>query len=387
MGFSISKAQIRRVTESLDTYLKNKLKFDVSKRLLSYTCSNKIKFLGFDIQRTPSGGLKCFKNKKLETYKRYQKKNVRKKAQNCIPLLKAAEWMGREAIVGAVIKKIAFHRYTLSEKELKEKITKLVPQEHWFYYRRKSNKKMELALKMRYDEQFFKLAKWIHAEQNVLNLRNRIKLTKVLDTNFEDKRMHEHNNVTKLKYEKVYLSKLQWLEKNSMGITSDLELASMLKILSYKKQILKEFRRKGVLNPRGVPDFVIWKTILSDVAIVRWYSIIGRRLLSYYGCLNSFNDINYQVNRILRYSLFETIGVKYNKSVQWIIFHFGYDPKIRWKNQFVINFPSLKWINSRWKKYRIQALGWQSLGLMSNSNLLCLSQTGIVLNSCRRNSV
>lgn len=91
-----------------------------------------------------------------------------------------------------------------------------------------------------------------------------------------------------------------------------------------------------------MPGVIKSKIILSDCEIINWYAVVGKRLLSYYSCADSFYVIKRCTHGILRYSLFATIGAKYKKSIRWIMYHFGFYPKVICKNRVIINFPSLK---------------------------------------------
>jgi hypothetical protein len=117
---------------------------------------------------------------------------------------------------------------------------------------------------------------------------------------------------------------------------------SIIGVFSPNKQVKTEFKRKGILNSKGMPSVVKSKIALSDSDIIYWYSVVGKRLLSYYGCTDNFNYLKQQVNWTLRYSLFATIGIKYKKSIHWAIYNFGLYPKVICKNKIIINFPSLE---------------------------------------------
>jgi Type II intron maturase len=173
-----------------------------------------------------------------------------------------------------------------------------------------------------------------------LNFNKSIELPKVIKKNQVGKLTHVNTKVTELKHEKVYSLKLQLIKRNLIDIKCKTALVPPLGIFPCRKQVIAEFKCKSVLNYRGKPCSVRLKTILSDIAIIRWYSLIGKKLLSYYGCTDSFNDLKQQVNGTLRCSLFGTIGVKYQKSISWVIDHFGFNPKVTCKNQVIINFPS-----------------------------------------------
>jgi Type II intron maturase len=379
MGFFMNKAQSRWIMENLFKYIKEKLNFDVSKKLLRHISSDKINFLGFEIHWIPVCTSKQFTNKKLEVYKRHQNKNFREGVRDYMQFLKAVEWMSRETIMGVVVNKILSQTHIIAEKELKKRIAGLVPQEYWFYYGSKSDQKMELALKIRYEDQYFKLHKWINAKKGLLNSRKPIRLIRVKGENW----LNGNQKLMELKHERFYSLKLHCVTTN----VAKMESISALKILFPKPQVIAEFKRKNVLNSQGAPGVMALKTILSDIAIICWYSRISKRLLSYYGCITSFNDLRHLVNSILRYSLLGTIRVKYSKSMSWVTSHFGFDPKVKSKNKWSIHFPSLVWINSRRKKYATQAWGRQNLDFMRNTNLLYLNQMGIMLDSFKCKSL
>lgn len=374
MGFFMNKVQSRQILEDLFKFIKKKLNFDVPKNLLSHISNEKIKFLGFEIRRIPVSTLKQFANKKLEAYKRHQNKNYREGVRDYMQFLKAVEWMRREVAVSVVVQKRIPPNYIIAEKKLKKKIVGLVPQEYWFYNGSKMNLKMKLASKIRYEDQYFRLHRWINTKKSFIHSHKTIRLIRF-------KRKNPCNSIKKaigLKYERFYPLKLQC-------VTTDIAKTNLifeLKILFPKKKVTAEFKRKNVLSSIGASGI-----FLSDIAIICWYSRTCRKLLSYYGCIADFSGLKHQVNSILRYSLFEIIRVKYNKSIGWVISHFGFDPRVKSSNKLSINFPSIEWINSRKKKYVTQAWGMQNLDLIRNNNLLYLDQIGIMLDSFKFKSL
>lgn len=379
MGFFMNKAQSRWVMEDLSKYIKKKLNLDVSKNLLRHISSDKIKFLGFDIRRISVGTLKQFTDKKLEVYKRHQNKSYREGVRDYMQFLKAVEWVSRETVMSVAVNKIAPQKHIIIKKELKENFAGSVPQEYWFYDGSKLDQKMELALKVRYEDQYFQLHRWINTKQSFLNSLNTIRLTRVMEQN----RSNGYKKALKSKYERFYPLKLQCVTADAAKIESIFEL----KILFPKEKVTAEFRRKNVLNFQGASGIVALRIFLSDIAIICWYSRICKRLLSYYGCIACFSGLRHQVNSILRYSLFGTIRVKYNKSMSWVISHFGFDPKVKSNNKLSISFPSIEWLNSRKKKYVTQAWGRQNLDFMRNSNILYLNKRGTLLDSFKSKSL
>ena len=166
--------------------------------------------------------------------------------------------------MGVVVNKIISQKHIFAEKKLKKKIAELALQESWLYYRPKPQKKIELALKIRYEDQYFRLHKWIDTKKGFLNLSKTIRFIRVMEKNRSD----GNKKVTELKCKRFYTLKLQCVTTNSARINFGVESILALKILSSKEQVISEFKRKSVLNSQGAPGIVRLKTILSDTAIL-----------------------------------------------------------------------------------------------------------------------
>lgn len=206
--------------------------------------------------------------------------------------------MGREAIIGTVMNSTLFQKNIFADKRLQKRVVLLAPQEYWFYYKYKLNKKIDLAFKTRYKDSYLRLNRWVNAKRSLLNLSKNAEFVKVLNKNHEDRFDRIKQKLIKLKYEGVYplRLKLKLIKKNLIKFNCSNEFVSTLQIFFPKKRVVAEFKRKSVLNSRGMPCFSRLKAMLSDIAIIRWYSKIGRRLLSYYGCIYTPNDFKYQVS-------------------------------------------------------------------------------------------
>jgi hypothetical protein len=91
MGFLMNKARSRQIVQNVYRYIKDKLKFDITQKLLKCAFSDKIKFLGFEIQQISVETSKYCRNKKLEVYKRHQNTKFRKGVQDYAQFLKTVE--------------------------------------------------------------------------------------------------------------------------------------------------------------------------------------------------------------------------------------------------------------------------------------------------------
>ena len=123
---------------------------------------------------------------------------------------------------------------------------------------------MELALKIRYENQYFRLHKWINTKKGYLNSRKTIRFIRVIEKNQSD----GNKKVTELKSKRLYPLKLQCITTNPAKISFGIESTLALKISFSKEQVIAEFKRKSVLNSQGAPGIVGLKTILSDIAII-----------------------------------------------------------------------------------------------------------------------
>lgn len=168
--------------------------------------------------------------------------------------------MSREAVMSEVVKKITAQKYFIAKKELKKKIAGLVPEEYWFYDRSKSDKKMALAFKTRYEDQYCHLHRWIKMKRNFFNARKIIKLIRVKERNL----LNGYKKATALKYERFYPLKFSCVTTK----VAKMDSIFGLEILFPREEITAEFKRKNVLNSQSALEIVALRIILSDIAII-----------------------------------------------------------------------------------------------------------------------
>lgn len=381
MGFFSTKTQSKLVLESTHGFIKNSLKLDLSAKLLVHMSSDSIQFLGFAIQRTSMNTLKYSANKKAETFKRCQNRILGESVQEYRKFLKIMEWLGRKAVAAMICEKPVLWRHVL-KKKLKETVISRVPRKNWFYYGHRLNIKMNSVFRFCYENKERKLKKLANAPRNLLFSRESLEWRKVLGKN-QINRLYNSNKKIKqfltkslgLECDKTFFFKLQ-LKNKSFTHT---QLAQVLHIFPFKKQIIVEFKRKKIINLKEMPGILKSKMILSDCEIMYWYSVIGKRLFSYYSYVDSFHDIKRCINWNLKYSLFATIGAKYKKSMSWTAHHFGFYPKVICTNKVVIHFPSLKWVDLGRKKVVIQVWSHSNLNSIFKRHLFLLNRVGVLL--------
>jgi retron-type reverse transcriptase len=389
LGFFMPKIQTKLIMEDITKFITDDLKLEVTGKHLRHTISDKTSFLGFEIRRISPEKFKYSRSKKLEAYKRHKNRVLRRGAQEYEGFLKMTEWLGRRAIASTVNEKIAPKKHIVKEKELREIVPVAVQQEDWFYNKHKHNKKMELALKNRYENQQYRFKRWIKAKQDLMNSREIIELAKMIGKGQTDRLNTIREDTMKLlkelvgsESEKAYILKLQSIKKDPTRVTRATRLISKLEILFPKKQIIEELKSKGIMNSKGMPSAAMQKTTLPDYEIIDWYTTVARGLLSYYGCTANLNDLRRLVNWTLRYSLFATIGSKHKKSTKWTIDNFGFDPKVIYEDKVIASFPAVGWVNSCRKEYPSQAWDNNNLRSIINSERIRLNQRVTLFDKC-----
>lgn len=393
LGFFMSKTQIKVIMEDISMFIANNLKLKITQTVLKPVICDKISFLGFDIRMRLVRNSKRSKAKKLEAYKRHKSMVIRRGTQEHEKFLKMVEWLGRKAIANLVNENSAPEKPIEKRIKLEKKFPLLIQQENWFYNKHKFNKKIELALKNRSDNQQYRFKRWIKANQDLINSIEIMELAKIMGKEHTDRLNSIRKDTSKLieemigaKAEKAYVLELRSLKQNLIKIGDDRKLVSKFEILFPKKKILEELKKKYIINSKGMPSAVMSKTILLDFEIINWYTIVAEGLLLYYGCTNNLIELKRFVNWALRYSLFSTLGAKHKKSTKWVIENFGFDPKVILKDKVIARFPSAGWINSRKKKYMDQTFNNKDLWSIINSKYIKLNQRVVMQNKCGLNA-
>lgn len=389
LGFFMSKINMKIIIKNIITFIINDLKLEVIKTTLKCSTSNKVPFLGFEIRAVLPEKFNYYRKKEFEAYRRHKNNVLRKGVQEYEKFLKMVEWLGRRAIANAVNKKIVQKKNLVKKKELKKMIPEITRQKNWFYKKHKHNKKVELAYKNRYDKQQHIFGRWIKASQRFINSEEISELAKMIGKNKTNKLLVIRKNMLSLskeligtKIKKVYLLKQQLVKKDLIKIIRVTKLIPKLEIFFPKKQIIQKFITKGILNSKGMPKAVMQKTTLPDYKIIDWYTTVAEGLLSYYGCANNLNDLRRLVSWSLRYSLFATIGAKHKKSIRWAIDNFGFDPKVKYKNEIIASFPAAGSINSCKKKYPTQIWNNKNLYSIINNEHIRLNLKITLFNIC-----
>jgi hypothetical protein len=162
---------------------------------------------------------------------------------------------------------------------------------------------MELALNNRYHNQQHALKRWLKANQDLINSREILELSKIIGKNGTSKIIKIRESTTKLieellepTIEKFSIEKPLIIKKNLIENNYFINLISKFEVLFPKKHILEKLKMKGIINSKGMPSAAGKKTRLFDFEIIDWYASVASGMLLYYGCVNNLNDLKRFVN-------------------------------------------------------------------------------------------
>eukprot|EP01018_Ginkgo_biloba_P007381 Gb_12210 [translate_table: standard] len=101
-----------------------------------------------------------------------------------------------------------------------------------------------------------------------------------------------------------------------------------IKIDAPMELVKKALRLGGLMNSMGRPQPIKLLIPLEDAEIIQWYAGLGRRWLDYFCCCNNFKRVKTIVNYHLRFSCILTLAEKHESTKRDAMKHYTKDLKI-----------------------------------------------------------
>ena len=182
----------------------------------------------------------------------------------------------------------------------------------------------------------------------LMGYNSRIPQTLLRKFNLFQKTLHKYNKTLC----KLFIAKgISWREKwNDMLFLKKWNFSIQLYAPVYS--IKELFKKSGLVPEKNF--YGISKIIQKEkiYIIVKWYTILATRLLSYYSCSVNFFNIKSIVNYQIRWALFRIVAKKHKCSIKKIITKYGlnFEKVVKIKNIF----PTKLQIILKKKEFRTQ---------------------------------
>ena len=322
-GFEMSKVKMFLVLKMLQTFLKSDLHLNVTDLSIRHACSENTPFLGFFLRCYSDSIL--LKDKFFEKFRRLKARIYRRHFLEHQRYLKLIEHLSRKAIRGFVLlsedslnrpSKVRFNNLFIES-------LKKVP---WFEKNFKLlNKPFNKVVLNKNKELSFRLEKWLNTCLALAGSVELLEFSKLIGGDVGSDILKFRENLIRSLKKAFQLME----EKNfSLKCIKDVSLRhpgfrsirygknfKRVKIIAPKDVILALLRHKGVVGTTFSPVSCTQLISQSEFDIIEWFSCVAEGLLSFYSCASNFYEIKKIVKWQLKYSLFATLGQKYNKNI------------------------------------------------------------------------
>ncbi|GMN55484.1 hypothetical protein TIFTF001_024603 [Ficus carica] len=305
-------------------YLEEKLelKVDRVKTVIHSAVSEKIDFMGMELQAVPPSVLRPPMSEKAI---RARKKYLRQKEVRALELRNARERNRKKLgmkIFGHLFKKVKRSDGFKFEYQIENEVRKMFStwadevvkeffrslDERWAWHRKLSAGHF-LSLRHIRDQLPQELVDaYDNFQEQVDKHLSPVKARKALEE--EERRKEEEEE---RKYAKRTVEDLTRL---CMKVDAPIEL------------VRKAVRLVGFTNHMGRPRPICLLTALEDADIIKWYAGVGRRWLDFFCCCHNFKMVKTVVTYHLRFSCILTLAEKHETSKREAIKHYSKDLKI-----------------------------------------------------------
>lgn len=309
----------------LRSFLKSDLQLNVIDLNIRHACSENTPFLGFFLKRHSNSMVS--KDNSFEKFRRLKARIYRRHFLEHQRYLTLIEQLSQKAICGFALfsgdnnihrrpSKIGFNNLLL-------KSLKKVP---WFEQNLKFlNKSFNKVILNKNKELNFRLEKWLSTCLALAGSVELLEFSKLIggDVGSDILKFREDLIKSLKKAFQPMLDKSFSLTRRKdafprrQGFCSSKFSKNFKKvvIIAPTKVILALLRHKGVVGINFSPISCTQLISQSEFDIMEWFSCVAKSLLFFYSCTSNFYEIKKIVNWQLKYSLFATLGQKYNKNV------------------------------------------------------------------------
>lgn len=298
------------------------LKIDKLKTSVHSTISEKMDFMGMELQAVPPSVLDPPMSEKAI---RAMKKYLKRKAAKALELKNARETRRKKLglkILNHLFKKLkrghVFEFDFQIESEVREVFRNWAEEVVAEYFKSKEDCRNWhrmlttgdfLSLKRVRDQLPPELVdSYDHFQENVNKYLNPIRVSKVLE---EKERQEEE--VEERRYARRTVEDLTELK---MRVNAPIQL------------VRRAVKLAGFTNSMGRPRPIKLLICLDDADIIKWYAGVGRRWLEYFCCCWNFKMVKTVVNYHLRFSCFLTLAEKHESTKHQTIRHYTKDLKV-----------------------------------------------------------
>ena len=322
-GFEMSKTKMFLVLKMLQTFLKSDLQLNVTDLNMRHACSNHTPFLGFF--------LRCYsdptfpKDKSFEAFRRLKARIYRRHFLEYQRYLTLMEHLSKKAIRGfALLTRDSSHRS--SKVGFNSLFIEGLEKATWFEKNFKLlNKPFNRVILNKNKEISFRLEKWLNTCLALAGSIELVEFSQLIGGGVGNDILKSRENLihSLKKAFQPTLEKSFHLKCMTEVSPSDKEFCSIklgknpkrVRLLAPKNVILTLLKHKGVVSKNFYPISCTQLISLSESDIIEWFSCVAKGLLSFYSCTSNLYEIKRIVKWQLKYSLFATLGHKYNKSI------------------------------------------------------------------------
>lgn len=308
----------------LQTFLKSDLQLNVMDSKIRHACSENTPFLGFFLRRYSDPMV--LKNNSFEKFCRLKARIYRRHLLEHQRYLTLIEHLSQKAIREFALLSGDTSTYRLNKVGFNNLFIESLKKAPWFEKNFKLiNKPLNKVLLNKNKELSFRLEKWLNSCLALAGSVELLEFSKLIGgdvgsdiLNFRENLIRSLKKAFQPMLEKNFCSKrMKNASPRHQGFYS-IKLGKNLtkvKIIAPTNVILVLLRHKGVVGTNFFPISCTQLISQSESDIIEWFSCVAKSLLSFYSCVSNFDEIKKIVKWQLKYSLFATLGQKYNKSI------------------------------------------------------------------------
>ncbi|KAL1569398.1 nuclear intron maturase 3, mitochondrial [Salvia divinorum] len=316
MTMDLKKRVVRFLVEELD------LKVDRQVTLIHSTVSEKIEFMGMELQAVAPSVLRPRKSQKAI---RAHKKHIRQKQVRLMELKNARERTRKKLgmkLLSHVFKKLKQSNGSKLDFQIEDEVRQIfstwadeVVQEYstsvderWEWHRLLSAGDF-LSLRRIRDQLPHELVDAYDKFQ--LQVDKHLKPVKATREMEEEVRRREEEE------EESYARRtVEDLTRRCIKVEAPIEL------------LKKAVKMVGFTNQMGRPRPLSLLMVLEDIDIIKWYAGVGRRWLDFYCCCHNFKKVKIIISYHLRFSCILTLAEKHEVTKRAAMVHFTKDLKV-----------------------------------------------------------
>ena len=364
-GFEMSKTKMFLVLKMLRIFLKSDLQLNVIDLGIRHACSDNTPFLGFFLRRDSDPMI--LKDNSFEKFRRLKARIYRRHLLEHQRYLTLIEHLSQRAICGFALLSKGSSIHRLSKVGLNNLFIESLKKAPWFEKKFKLiNKPFTKVILNKNKELDLCLEKWLNTCLALAGSVELLEFSKLIGGDVGGDILNSRENLIRsLKKAFQPLPEKNFRLKRTTDASSRHQECypikssknfKTVKIIAPINVILVLLKNRGVVSTNFSPVSCTQLISQSESDIIEWFTRVAKSLLSFYSCTSNFYEIKKIVKWQLKYSLFATLGQKYNKNIAWAIREFGKtQPKIIVDDKVVSKFFVNSWVNSLSTKFKVSS--------------------------------